>query len=426
MRKILSIQKSLLLIPTLLVILAVCSTAVLAQTAGKIAGTVTDQSNGEALVGANVTLVGTTLGASTDAEGRYFVLNVPPGVYTVRASFIGYKVLNTENVIVSVGITTEANFSLEISIIEGEEIVITSEPLLVEKSLTATASRYSTSELNNALPVSDVKDILENSPSVYRGFIRGGNKYETKTLVDGVDVTDTYFSQGQGAFGGDVGHSYLSMRPSDDKDNSGLNQSQASLQEIQVFAGTFNAEYPAATAGIINVVTREGGQDYSFNFYNRTLATSGKKHPGSNIYHDRDLMFEERDTNLNSGNPNLVREGELMTWTVQDAVDNYNYDPEKGESLSRSHETSFTFSGPLGEKGGFFLEGNYSQDDGAFPFDRTKNIGGSVKLHYNVAPGQKLTGKFQLSDGGELFISNGPTPSAPKRSMKCKFRPQIY
>lgn len=386
----------------LLAVMAFLGSSALAQTAGKIAGTVKDQS-GEALVGANVSIVGTTLGASSDAEGRYFILNVPPGAYTVRASFIGFKAISQENIPVSVGLTSEVNFQLESSVIEGEEVIITAQAPLVEKSLTVSSSKYSSGELNNTLPVATIQDLLETSPSVYRGYIRGGNKYETKTLVDGVDVTDSYFSSGQGAFGGEIGHSYQGMRASDEKDNSGLNQSAGILQEVQVFAGTFNAEYPAATAGIINVVTKEGGQNFSFNLYNRTLAQSGKSHPGTNIYADRDSMFSERDANLNSGNPNLIREGQLMTWTEQDAIDNYNYDPEKGESLSRSHETSLTLSGPIGDKGGFFFEGNYTQDDGAFPFDRTKHIGGSLKLHYNLAPGKKLTGMFQLSDGGELF-----------------------
>lgn len=375
----------------------------LGQTSGKIAGTVTDQSNGEPIIGANIVIVGTTMGAASDAQGRYFILNVPPGVYTVRASFIGYKALAKSNISVSVGLTTDADFALESTVVEGEEVVVTAEKPLVEKSQTMTTSRYSSSELNNTLPVANVDQLLESTPSFYRGFIRGGNKYETKTLVDGVDVTDSYFSRGQGAYGSEGGHSYLNMVPTDDRDNGGLILSSGALAEVQVFAGTFGAEFPAATAGVVNVVTKEGRQDYAFTLFNRTLATKGIEHKGSNVYHDADAYFAEKKKFLDEGTPFSTRRGNAYTWTKEKAKENYNYDPDEGKSLSRSHETSFTFSGPLTSKGGFFLEGRWSQQDGAFPFDRTKRIGGSLKLHYNLQPGKKLTGMFQLNDGGELF-----------------------
>ena len=144
--------KKLLSTVAVVAMLTFLSTAVFAQTAGKIAGTVTDQSN-QTLPGANVSVVGTTLGGSTDSEGRFFVLNVPPGVYSLRVSYLGYKTEVRENIRVSVGLTTEANYSLESSVIEGEEVVVVAERPLVEKSLTATVSKYSADELNNVMPV---------------------------------------------------------------------------------------------------------------------------------------------------------------------------------------------------------------------------------------------------------------------------------
>ncbi len=380
-------------------LIAAFSSTAFSQTAGKIAGVVTEQANGEGLPGVNIVLVGTTMGASTDSQGRFYILNVPPGTFTVKASFIGFKAISRTSVQVAVGLTTEQNFALETAVVEGAEVVVTAEMPLVEKSQTATASRYSSNELNNALPVANVRQLIESTPSVYRGFIRGGNKYETKTLVDGVDVTDSYFSRGQGSYGREAGHFHANMTPTDENDNSGVTVSANALQELQVFAGTFGAEYPAATAGIVNIVTKEGGRNYSFNLFNRTLITSGKDHPGSNVYQDRAAYREEGDKFVAGNSPR----GDLYTWTEQKALDNYNYDPVAGESQSRSHETSLTIAGPLGEKGGFFLDGGFSQTDGAFPFDRTKRISGSLKLHYNLTATKKISGMFQLSDGGELF-----------------------
>ena len=57
---------------------------------GKIAGTVKDAKSGEALVGANISLVGTKLGTTSDTKGRFFILNVPAGVYSLKVSYIGY------------------------------------------------------------------------------------------------------------------------------------------------------------------------------------------------------------------------------------------------------------------------------------------------------------------------------------------------
>ena len=70
---------------TLLVLTLVASPA-MAGTTGKITGMVKDAQSNEALPGSNVTIVGTTLGAASDINGHYFILNVPPGRYTVRAS----------------------------------------------------------------------------------------------------------------------------------------------------------------------------------------------------------------------------------------------------------------------------------------------------------------------------------------------------
>ena len=73
----------------MLVVLSAAGAA--AQNTGKIAGTVKDRATGEALVGANVAVKGTALGASTDVEGRFFILRVPPGIHDLAISSVGYQ-----------------------------------------------------------------------------------------------------------------------------------------------------------------------------------------------------------------------------------------------------------------------------------------------------------------------------------------------
>ena len=104
-------------IAILLITLLFASTSyVWAGTTGKIAGTITDKQSGESLVGANVVLLGTTLGASTNLDGAYFVLNIPPGHYSLRVSYIGYQTTTMELVVVKTDLTTRIDVAIEAGI----------------------------------------------------------------------------------------------------------------------------------------------------------------------------------------------------------------------------------------------------------------------------------------------------------------------
>ena len=76
---------------TFLLILLISSIAVHAATTGKIKGTITDLRTGEPLIGANVIILGTSLGAATDVNGNFLILAVSPGNYKLRASILGMK-----------------------------------------------------------------------------------------------------------------------------------------------------------------------------------------------------------------------------------------------------------------------------------------------------------------------------------------------
>ena len=76
---------------SIVITLVLCTAATRAGNTGKIAGLVKDAQTGEALVGANVTLTGTSMGAATNIDGYYVILNVPPGKYTMASSAVGYN-----------------------------------------------------------------------------------------------------------------------------------------------------------------------------------------------------------------------------------------------------------------------------------------------------------------------------------------------
>src|SRR3970040_2604158 len=101
--------------------------SLLAGTTGKIAGKILDAASKEPLIGANVIIEGTSLGAATDIEGNYFIINIPPAPYNIRASLVGYSSVTFTNVKVSVDQTTKIDFELSEESIELSDVVATAE-----------------------------------------------------------------------------------------------------------------------------------------------------------------------------------------------------------------------------------------------------------------------------------------------------------
>jgi len=234
-----------LLLPTLILTVLFAATTY-AQTSGKISGRVLDTDTSEPLIGANVIIEGTNLGAATNVDGTFFILRVPPGVHRVSAEYIGYSKVIQDKVLVYTDLTTEVHFDLKQSMLSGEEVVVTAETPLVRKDLTSAEARVPAAEIE-ALPVQELGDILDLQAGITRDaggdiHIRGGRSSEVSYLVNGISITDDY-SRGQS-----------------------FEIENESVQELQVVSGTFNAEYGNAMSGIINVVTKTGGQELHGNF----------------------------------------------------------------------------------------------------------------------------------------------------------------
>ncbi len=220
--------------------------ALFGTTTGKITGFITDNATGDPLIGCNIIVLGTDLGAATDINGQYFILNVPPGIYDVKALMIGYTPVISKNVEVNVDLTTTIDFQLNIEVIGGEEVTVIAQRPTVKMDLTSSESRVSSDQLE-IMPVKEIWDVLAVQSGITKDagggiHIRGGRSREVAYWVDGVSVTDAY----------DGGIS-VSV------DNN-------SIQELQVISGTFNAEYGQSMSGIINLVTKDGGQKFSGRF----------------------------------------------------------------------------------------------------------------------------------------------------------------
>lgn len=226
----------------------------LAGTTGKLAGRVTDRSN-QPLPGANVILVGTLLGAATDAQGYYHVINVPPGRYEVRVSFIGYKTKVVRDVLITVDHTTNLDVSLEESTIEGETVVVIAEKPVVELNLTSSLASLSSEDIQ-IMPVRDLQEIVDLQAGVVDGHFRGGRLGEVQYQVNGVTVNNSYDNR------------------------SSLQLDRSLLQEVQVISGTFDAEYGQAMSGVVNVVLKSGSERFAWNaetYLSDYMFTSGER-----------------------------------------------------------------------------------------------------------------------------------------------------
>ena len=140
-------------------VLALCAAPVQASTGGKIAGVVKDAQTGEALPNANVIVANTKLGTTADEKGHFFILNVPPGTYTIKATYIGYSAYTLQEVRVSGDLTTNLEIKMGSSDIQVEEVVIKAERPIIDKNAT-NAVRIVGAEDLDILPIRGVQQVF--------------------------------------------------------------------------------------------------------------------------------------------------------------------------------------------------------------------------------------------------------------------------
>jgi outer membrane receptor protein involved in Fe transport len=211
-------------------------------TTGKIAGTVTDKETGDPLPGANVIVAGTTLGAAADMNGQYTILQVPPGVYDVTVSVIGYAKTTIQDVRVRIDQTARADFDIEIQEIQFGEITVVAERNIIKDDVATSVVAVTPGEIE-ALPISNVSSVVDLQAGVESGMrIRGAGADESLFLVDGITLRD----------------------PRNNQPITSI--ALSSIKEVSIERGGFNAEYGQVRSGIVNVVTQDGSKtDYQAN-----------------------------------------------------------------------------------------------------------------------------------------------------------------
>ena len=210
----------------------------MAGVAGSLGGVVTDAATGEPLPGANVVVTATRQGSVTDTLGQYRIHNIRAGTYEVQVSMIGYRVVATAGVLVLPDRRVELDVQLPASPIQMQPMEVTLDRPLIETDITGTAFRIDAGGLTD-LPVDSFQDVIGLQPSTtVEGHIRGGKVRETIYLVDGLAVQDVI----QGGAGTELPLSAIS--------------------QMTIQTGGFDAEYGDALSGVVNVISRSGGDTH--------------------------------------------------------------------------------------------------------------------------------------------------------------------
>lgn len=241
------------------------TTASAQSVSGKLTGKVTDSETGEPLIRASIRIEGTKIGTVTDLEGNYTILNVPVGVYRVRASYIGYTDVTVEGVKITSNLTTRLDFSLGTKAKETAVIDVIADRPLVEPSATTKTMVISSEQIQNS-PLRGVQGFVglqagviqpEGSGTIY---MRGGRAGEVAFYVDGI-LQNNPLNNG---FAGNV--------------------SNDALQEIVVLS-SFDAEFGNAGSGIVTTTTKDASTDkYSINTHLISDAFLPKRSFGTNQF----------------------------------------------------------------------------------------------------------------------------------------------
>ena len=379
---------------------------------GKIKGRVTDQETGEPITGVNVLVEGTYLGASTDINGEYYILQIPPGSYNLKFSIIGYQKYTVQDVRALVDLTTTINASLGAENLLGEEILITADRPLIQAD-DASSTIYLSAEALADLPVSSASEALmvqagvfqNPASSMYGGSgessfaIRGGSQGQIKLYMDGVRNASLM----GGVEGAGVGFSSINLH---------------GVSELQIITSGFSAEYGEAQSGVVNVVSKTGGDQFEGSF-EVIHSPSGKRHFGNNIY-DYPTQQEYLDHIDENGvlDTTWFHSYDKAFWSHIDSTglldtlwmipyrEQQMYDYTQQQDLT----LYYSLGGPLpvpGLKGvSFFVSGQSEKKATSLPRPRDTHDVNSIQGNLKIPVGQKahflLTGNYSMKEYSTL------------------------
>jgi len=335
----------------LLVLLFIFITPTYPAPAGKIAGKVLDASTNLPLAAANITLQDTRLGASCDLDGEYYIINIPPGIYTMMISSVGYSSRIVTGVIVNSGQTVWYNVELTPSTISMEEVTVTYEqpPVNIQETAVRSTVRRETIE---ELPLETIEQVLELQAGAVTDasgelHLRGGRSGEIVYYIDGQKIED----------------------PIDGAAPMLINRE--AVEELTVLSGTFNAEYGEAMSGVVQIITREGSQQF---------------HSGYEYISPMVNSSPYRRTDWVQSGSDAVRQDGVSLYSP------YGLDGQSVNLAPMQGRMHFYLSGPVpqAQNTTYFLSSLLQNEDSYLPFGYEQNRSLSGKITHSYGTGGKV------------------------------------
>ncbi|MBK9097083.1 MAG: TonB-dependent receptor [bacterium] len=202
---------------TIIILLISAITTFAQELTGSMYGKVIDKTSNEPLIGANIIILGTDLGAATNAQGEFVINNIPPNTYQVRASVIGYNSVTKTDISVMPGRPAIVNFELTVTTIELEGVVVQSDYFIRNPIEVGSIKGFSNEEIRRSAggfedvvrAVSILPGVAQADPGRNDLIVRGGGPSENLYLIEGIPVQNINHFGTQGATGGPL--SYINL-----------------------------------------------------------------------------------------------------------------------------------------------------------------------------------------------------------------------
>jgi hypothetical protein len=396
---------------------------------GKLTGIVKDEVTKEPLIGANVLILGTNIGAASDLDGRYVILNIPPGTYSVQVSSLGYTKVIAQEVEIIVDRTTTLNFTLKDASVQLEQVVVVAEKPKIIKDQTSSSSTLNESQLK-AAPIEGLRGALDLAAGFQKSAtgnysVRGSGSYELNFQINGVEQTNSATS-GPGTFGTEKANNSWKY-----------DVNPLGVQQLQLITGGFSSEYGNAQAGVVKVILKDGSPKFSGEFRTE-YRPAGQYHFGQYLYDksnyewqkwgNKEHWLNNRNSVINELNiPNRYKwlydkfaantatpedsayrsmiENREIDWAYDMWVKNHSPSDDNPLGVYDYRQYAYTrymigFGGPLGRDANllkFYFSGEYKKNPTRLPTSEKNQIYQNYILNVTYQPITPLKIKTMLS-----------------------------
>jgi len=375
------------------ILVLIFAIAAFAQNSGKISGTITDVTTSEPLVGTNVMVLGTNLGASTDLGGSYFILNVPPGKYDLQISMVGYERIIQRGLIVNSGRTTKADVRLKPTLVEKEEVVVEATRPDVEPDKTSTSMIIRTDDVQQLAGMRNIGDVIGLAADVMDGHFRGGRSNEELYVLQGMGITNPL-------------------------DNSrAIVPIMSAVEEVEVITSGFGAQYGNAQSGVINISMKEGKSDKWRSYTDIRFRAPSRKHFGPSAYDLDANSYLQTYSNIAEwakhygtviqsqlGQDSLLKiAAARLSWEQARRGINRTY----GDQIDYSGEVST--GGPINEHMRMFIALSNNTGYPTFPTERpdvSNQVMGNIVADLGNSASLRLSGAFAQSKTNSMDVED--------------------